>query len=207
MKSYIRGLRTTIYVRGAETPVIGAPGWMVDILKSVTVPLSFTGHALDNLVRNFTMSDVHFALPNPLADPDSPEAQPRVSALLKVLIGLPKQLDLQMDVPHVRAFADVYYHGNKLGVLRLPKWQKANSTIVQREDSPGLLVEFPMKNAPLDVTDEDVLTDVLHDLIFEAEPVNLTVAANVDAEVSTGLGKFVIREIPAEGQVNVKRKL
>lgn len=206
VKSYIRGLRTTVYVRGAETPVMGTPEWMVDILKSVTVPLSFTGHALDNLVRNFSMSDVHFALPNPLADPDSPEAQPRVSALLKVLIGLPKQLHLQMDVPRVRAFADVFYHGNKLGVLRLPEWQPANSTIVEGEDSPGLLVEFGMKNAPLDVTDDDVLTEVLQDLIFEGEPVNLTVAANVDAEVSTGLGKFAIRGIPAEGQVNVKRK-
>ncbi|PLB54438.1 hypothetical protein P170DRAFT_432079 [Aspergillus steynii IBT 23096] len=204
VKSYIRGLPTTVYVRGAETPVLGAPEWMVDILKSVTVPLSFTGHALDNLVRNFTMSDVHFALPNPLADPDSPESQPRVSALLKVLIGLPKQLHLQMDVPRVRAFADVFYHGNKLGVLRLPKWQPANSTTVEGKDSPGLLVEFGMKNAPLDVTDEDVLTEVLQDLIFEGEPVNLTVAANVDAEVSTGLGKFAIRGIPAEGQVNVK---
>ncbi|KAK1143086.1 hypothetical protein N8T08_006970 [Aspergillus melleus] len=204
VKSYIRGLRTTVYVRGAETPTLGTPEWMVDILKSVTVPLSFTGHALDNLVRNFTMSDVHFALPNPLADPDSPESQPRVSALLKVLIGLPKQLDLQMDVPRVRALADVYYHGNKLGVLRLPKWQPANSTIVEGKDSPNLLVEFAMKNAPLDVTDEDILTDVLQALIFEGEPVQLTVAANVDAEVATGLGKFAIRGIPAEGEVNVK---
>ncbi|KAA8649121.1 hypothetical protein EYZ11_000666 [Aspergillus tanneri] len=200
VKNYMHGLRTTVYVRGADTPIVGTPEWVVDILKSVVIPLSFTGRALDNLVKKFTMSDVHFVLPNPMAEPDSPESQPKVSALVKVLLGLPKQLDFQLEVPRVRAVADVYYRGDKLGVLRLQEWQPANSTLIE----DGLLVDFAMKNAPLEVTDADILTDVLQDLIFKGETVNLTVAANVDAEVSTRLGRFVIREIPAEGQVNVQ---
>ena len=76
-------------------------------MKSVTVPLQFTGHALDNLIQNFTMSNVHFSLPNPFADPDSPDAQPRISALVNVLIGLPKQLNLTVNIPKIRADADV----------------------------------------------------------------------------------------------------
>ncbi|PYH95181.1 hypothetical protein BO71DRAFT_212456 [Aspergillus ellipticus CBS 707.79] len=205
VKSYIHGLGTTVYVRGAKVPSLGTPDWVVDILKSVTVPLSFTGHALDNLVRNFTMSDVHFTLPDPFAEPDSPESQPTVSALVKVLIGLPKELGLQLDVPRVRATADVYYSGSKLGALDLSKWQPANSTLLDDVDgSPALYVDFDINKAPLYVTDEDVLTDVLQALIFQGRTVKLEVAANVDAEVSTGLGTFAVREIPAEGEVVVK---
>ncbi|KAE8390651.1 hypothetical protein BDV23DRAFT_155021 [Aspergillus alliaceus] len=205
VKSYMEGSRTTVYVRGADDPSLGTPEWVVDILKSVTVPLAFTGHALDNLVKNFTMSDVNFDMPNPLAEPNSPEAQPRVSALVKVLIGLPNQLNLQLDVPRVRADADVHYHGKKLGVLNLPKWQSANSTLLKDVDgAPALLINFSMKHAPLQVTDSDVLTDILQALLFEGRPVRLTVTASVDAQVSTGLGTYAIRGIPAEGAVNVK---
>lgn len=208
VKSYMQGLRTTVYVRGAEVPSLDTPDWVVDILKSVTVPLPFTGHALDDLVRNFTMSNVHFSLPDPMADPGTPESEPRVSALVKVLVGLPKQLNLHIDVPRVRADADVFYHDKKLGVLRLPKWQPANSTLLDDvEGAPALFVEFAMKNAPLDVTDEDVLTDVLQSLIFEGKSVELAISASVDAEVSTGFGKFAIREIPGEGVIHVKRML
>ncbi|KAE8323386.1 hypothetical protein BDV39DRAFT_182418 [Aspergillus sergii] len=206
VKSYMQGLQTTVYVRGADVPSLGTPEWVVDILKTVTVPLAFTGHALDNLVKNFTMTDVHFDMPNPLAEPDTPESQPRVSALVNVLIGLPEQLNLlHLDVPRVRADSDIYYHGKKLGVLNLQEWQPANSTLLEHIDgAPALLVNFSMKHVPLQVTDGDVLTDILQALLFEGEPVRLTVAASVDAEVSTGLGTYAVRGIPAEGAVNVK---
>ncbi|GMG26972.1 unnamed protein product [Aspergillus oryzae] len=209
VKSYMQGLQTTVYVRGADFPSLGTPEWVVDILKTVTVPLAFTGHALDNLVKNFTMTDVHFDMPNPLAEPDTPESQPRVSALVNVLIGLPEQLNLlHLDVPHVRANSDIYYHGKKLGVLNLQEWQPANSTLLENVDgAPALLVNFSMKHVPLQVTDGDVLSDILQALLFEGEPVRLTVAASVDAEVSTGLGTYAVRGIPAEGAVNVKREL
>ncbi|KAL5000708.1 hypothetical protein BDV10DRAFT_183182 [Aspergillus recurvatus] len=205
LKSYIHGSQTIIYVRGADVPSLGSPRWMTDVLKTVTVPLSFTGHALDNLVKNFSMTDVHFTLPNPVAEPDSPESRPTVSALVRVLISVPEQVDFDLDVPRVRAKADVYYHENKLGVLDLKEWQPANSTLIQDFDNTtALQVEFPMDKAPLEVTDEDVLTEVLSSLIFRGKPVELTVSANVDAEISTGLGKFAVRGIPADGKLTVK---
>ncbi|KAL5050318.1 hypothetical protein BDW71DRAFT_173608 [Aspergillus fruticulosus] len=205
LTSYIHGTQTIIYVRGADMPSLGTPRWMTDILKTVTVPLSFTGHALDNLIKNFSMTDVHFTLPNPVAEPDSPESRPTVSASVKVLISVPEQLDFDLDIPRVRAKADVYYHENKLGVLDLKEWQPAHSTLIRDFDNTtALQVEFPMDKAPLEVTDEDVLTDVLSSLIFEGKPVRLTVTANVDAEISTGLGKFAVRGIPADGKLTVK---
>ncbi|KAL3450705.1 hypothetical protein BJX65DRAFT_269906 [Aspergillus insuetus] len=205
LTNYIHGLQTTIYVRGADFPSLDTPKWVTDILKSVTVPLPFAGRALDHLVRNFTMSDVHFSLPDPLAEPDSPESQPTVSALVKVLIGLPEQVGFDLDVPRVRATADVYYHQSKLGVLNLKEWQSANSTLVHDADNTtALLVEFPMRNAPLEVTNDDVLTDVLSSLIFQGKPVQLTVSASVDAEISTSLGEFAVRGIPADSKLTVK---
>lgn len=207
VKSYIHGNKTTIYVRGLDTPSLGTPAWMGDLLKDVTVPLPFTGHSLDNLVKNFTMSEVHFSLPNPLADPGSPESQLRASAVVNVLVSVPKQMNFRVDVPRVRANSAVYYNGTQLGVLELHNWQDANSTMItDRDGSPALSVQFPMKDAPLRVTNETALTDILQALIFEGKSLNLTVAAAVDAQVSTGLGQFAVRDIPAEGKVHVKRK-
>ncbi|KAL4878544.1 hypothetical protein BJY04DRAFT_110477 [Aspergillus karnatakaensis] len=203
LANYIHGLQTTVYVRGADIPSLDTPKWVTEILKKVTVPLAFTGRALDNLVKNFTMSNVHFTLPSPMAEPDSPDSKPTVSALVKVLIGLPEQVDFDLDIPRVRAKADVYYEGDKLGVLSLKDWQPANSTLVHEDDSSAVLVDFAMVKAPLEVTNEDVLTDVLSALIFEGRPVKLTVSANVDAEISTGLGEIAVRGIPADGKLTV----
>ncbi|KAJ5172436.1 hypothetical protein N7492_005029 [Penicillium capsulatum] len=203
--SFIRGLKTTIYVRGADMPSSQAPEWMVDLLRSVTVPLSFTGHALDNLVKNFTMTDTHFSLPDPFAEPDTPESQPAVSALVKVLIALPKQLNFNIDVPRVRSLANVYYKDKVLGVLDINKWHKANSTLVKdRRGSSGLLVEFAIKDAPLEVTDSDLLADLVQTMLFGSGGVMLHITATVDTKVSTGLGLFTVRGIPTEGDVPVK---
>ena len=207
MKSYIDGRKTTVYVRGVRTPSLDTPPWVGDLLKNVTVPLPFTGHALDNLVRNFTMSNVHFSLPNPFAEPGTPETQLRASALLDVLVGVPKQMNFWVDVPQVRAIAGVYYNGTKLGDLVLHEWQAANSTLTEDHDgSPALSVQFSMRDAPLYVSNEDALTRALQVLIFEGKPLNLSVVAAVDAKVSTGLGQFAIHDIPADGKVLVERK-
>lgn len=205
--NYIQGLETTIFIRGTDSPSDETPPWIVDVMKSVTVPLPFTGHTFDNLIRNFSMSNVHFSLPDPLAEPGTPEAQPKISALVNVLINLPEQMNFAVDIPRVRANADVFYHGSKLGFLDLKKWQSANATRLEGPDGiPSLLVVFDVKDAPLHVTDEDVFSEAIQALIFGGRPISLKLSANVDAEVKTALGQFLIRKIPAEGNVNVKRE-
>ncbi|OQE36326.1 hypothetical protein PENCOP_c012G04621 [Penicillium coprophilum] len=205
VSSFMQGLETTIFVRGSDAPSPNTPAWIVDLLRSVTVPLPFTGHAFGNLVKNFTMSDTHFSLPNPFAEPDSPESQPTVSALVKVLIALPEEMNFQVEVPQVRALADVFYKEEKFGVLNISHWQDANSTMVDDEDgSSALLVEFAIKDAPLQVTDDGLLAEVIQAMLFGSETVVLRVAATVDTKVSTGLGRFAVRGIPAEGKVPVK---
>lgn len=204
---YIRGDETIIYVRGSSSPSGNTPDWVTALIQSITVPVPFPGKSFDNLIRNFSLADVHFTLPDPFATPDTPEASPRVSAVVKALVGLPKEMNFPIDVSRVRADADVYYHKKKLGRLDLNEWQEANTTRIEAHNNieAGLAVESIVRNAPLKITDDDVFTDVVEDLIFGGKPVVLGVKADVDVETETALGKFVVREIPAEGKVFVKR--
>lgn len=205
LSGYVQGNETTIFVRGADAALPETPDWMADLLRNTIVPLAFRGHALDNLVKNFTMSDTHFSLPDPFAEPGTPESQPTVSALVKVLIGLPKQMNLKVDVPQVKAIANVYYEGEELGLLNIDKWQDANSTLVEDKDgSSALLVQSPIKDAPLEVTDDAILAKVVQEMLFGSKKVKLRVAATVDTKVSTGLGRFAVHGIPAEANVPVK---
>ncbi|KAJ5232458.1 hypothetical protein N7468_005414 [Penicillium chermesinum] len=206
VSSYIQGNETTIFVRGSDAPTPQAPAWMVDLLRSVTIPLPFTGHALDNLVKNFTMTDTHFSLPDPFSEPDTPAAQPSVSALVKVIISLPKNMNFELDVPKIRALTNVFFEGKELGTLNINDWQEANSTLVHdgQNGSTSLLVDFTIKDAPLNVTDSTLLSRIVQGILFGTEPIVLHVDATVDAKISTGLGLFAIRGIPADGNFPVK---
>ena len=205
--NYIRGDETTIFVRGSNAPSGETPNWVTDLIKSVILPVAFPGKTFEGLIRNFSLADVHFSLPNPLASPNSPDASPRISAVVKVLAGLPEEMNFPIDVPRVRADADVFYHKKKLGHLNLKRWQKANSTRIEAhgETPAGLAVDSVVKDAPLEITDNDVFSDVVQDLVFGGKAVVLGVKADVDVETETALGKFVVRDIPAEGKVFVKR--
>lgn len=205
--NYMNGTENTIYVRGAESPSKSAPDWISDLIKTVTVPLPLPGHNFDGLIRDFALANVHLGLPDPLADPDTPEGKPRISATVKALVGLPEEMNFPIDVHRVRADADVYYHSKKLGVLDLHDWQRANATRIDAHgDVPaGLQVESIVNNAPLNVTDENVFADVIQAMIFGTENVVLGIKAKVDVETETALGKFIVRKLPAEGKVPVKR--
>ncbi len=204
---YIRGDETTIFVRGSNAPSGNTPNWVTDLIKSVTLPLPFPGKTFEGMIRNFSLADVHFSLPDPFASPSEPGASPRISAIVKAIVGLPKEMNFPIEVPRVRADADVFYHKKKLGRLDLNRWQKANSTRIEADGDveAGLAVNSVVKNAPLKITDDDVFSELVSDMVFGGKKVILGVKANVDVETETALGKFVVRDIPAEGKVPVKR--
>ncbi|KAL8931799.1 MAG: hypothetical protein Q9216_007067 [Gyalolechia sp. 2 TL-2023] len=205
--SYIEGKETLVYVRGSSSPSPETPKWITDFMKDVVVPIPFPGHEFKDLIRNFTLDSVHFGLPSPFASPGSPKSRPRISAIVKALIGLPDEIRFPIDVVQVRASSDVYYKDKKLGELDLHKWQHANSTrtVLPNEEQEGLLVQSIVKDAPLGVTDDDVLAEVVQALFLGSTPVILGVQAKVDVETKTILGKFVVRDIPAKGNVFVKQ--
>jgi hypothetical protein len=206
-KKYLDGETATLLVRGRKQPASEAPDWVADILSSVTVPVPFPGRSFDNMIRSFTLTDVSFQMPDPAAEPDDPESNPRVSGTIVVVAGLPSEMNFSLNVTSIRADADVFYVGDKLGELNLRKWQQANSTqSTATEDSEATLkIQSGINDAPLDVTDTDVLADVIQALLFGGREVMLSVKALVDVKVQTILGELVVKGVPAEGKIPVKR--
>jgi hypothetical protein len=199
---YIRGHRITVYVRGADNQPEGTPSWLSDALSSLVIPFPFTGHSFGNVIKNFTLSDLSFNLP----DPDSDGVSPEISAMIKAVITLPEEMNFAVNVKHVRATADVFHKGKKVGVINLRKWQNATSTPLPNEDGepPMLLVESEIDKAPLEITDDDAFTEIVQQMLF-GKKVSLLIKALVDVEIDTSLGILTVQEIPAEGVVPVKR--
>lgn len=205
--SYIHGNDTTVYVRGSDSPSLDTPRWITDLISDITVPIPLPGHTFGDLIKNFTLANVDFGLPDPLADPGTPEASPHISARVKALVVLPEEMNFNVNVTKISADADVFYHGSKLGVLDLKTWQPANSTRVDtsEEERPLLAVESLIENAPLNITDDNVFTELIQALLFGGNDVVLKIKADVNVELITALGQLVVRKIPAEGAVPVKR--
>lgn len=208
--NYMRGKENTIYVRGAPSPPGDTPEWVGQLISDIVVPVPVPGKTMGHLIKKFTLADTHFSLPDPFADPDDPESKPRISAKVKALIALPEEMNFNISANKVRADADVFYNGKKLGKLDLHKWQAANSSRVPpletSDDGPELLVESFVDEAPLNITDSDVFTDVIQALLFGSKSVMMHIQADVDVQVETALGEFRVRKIPAEGEVPVKRR-
>lgn len=204
LADYLQGKDTTVYVRGGAHQPPETPGWMTNLIKGTTVPLPLPGHPFDNLIRNFSLADVHFSLPDPRAEPDTPESCPKISASVKALVALPEDMKFNVDVDRVRAQANVSYKGMEVGQLELHDWQKAHTSRIKDNDEPGLLIQAIVSRAPLSITNDDAFADLVQSLIFGGKETVLGVEANVDVNTKTSLGEFIIREIPAKGKVYVK---
>ncbi|KAB2575070.1 Pre-rrna processing protein [Lasiodiplodia theobromae] len=203
---FIHGRDARVYVRGSDSPSVDTPKWLTDLMSDITVPVPFPGRLPDNLLKNFSLTDVQFHLPGFFAEPDTPEAQPRIDAKIKALVGLPDEINFPVNVDKVRADADIFYEGKKLGNLDLSKWQPANSTRIDSKDKDkaGLLVEAAVRDAPVNITDQAVFSEVVQALLFGSKSLSLSVKAEVDVEMATSLGTLKVRKIPAEGVVPVK---
>lgn len=191
--AYLAGKDTTVYIRGGEQDA-NTPEWIGNILRDTTLPFTLPGHPFDNLIKNFSLANVHFSLPDPTAD-----GRPKLSAVVKVLIGLPHEMNVNLDVDRVRADADVFYKGDLMGKLDLREWQAANATKVDND----LLIQSIVKDAPLEIVDDSVFSQVVQQLVW-GKGARLSVQATVDVNTYTALGEFVVRRIPAKGSIFIK---
>ncbi|KAF2441604.1 hypothetical protein P171DRAFT_465325 [Karstenula rhodostoma CBS 690.94] len=204
--NYMHGQEAKLYVNCCNFPDPDTPAWAHDLLKDITVPVPLPGHEMGKLIKNFSLADVHFHLPDPFAEPGTPEAAPKISAVVKVDINIPNEMNFPLDVNRVKADADIFYHGKLLGTLDLKKWQDANSTRIDAHgsDGPSLLVQSDIQKAPINIKDDDLFSEVVQELIFGSKGVLMKVKAAVSVKVDTPIGGFAVREIPAEGVVPVK---
>jgi hypothetical protein len=208
IRQYLDGDKATVFVRGRrDTGSSDVPAWLAELLSTVTVPVPFPGRSFDNLIRNFSLTDVHFSLPDPMAAPGDPDADPKVSGTIVVTAALPKEMNFDLNVTRVRASADVFYNRKQLGELNIRRWQTANSTRIALTEGreAGLKIQSRIDDAPLNVTDGDVLTDVIQALLFGGKVVWLDVDAAVDVTVKTVLGTLILKDVPAQGKIPVKR--
>jgi len=205
---YIHGKEAMVYVRGSDKASDNVPPWMTDMISGIQVPISVPGQSFGHLIRNFSLANVHFGLPDPTADEGTPEANPAISATIKAIVALPEQMNFNVSVHRVRADADVYYHGSKLGYLDLNKWQQANSTKLTEKSDDGkqnLLIESDIQNAPLMITNDDVFTEVVQALLFGGSRIILGIKADVDVQLSTAIGDLTVSKVPAQGRVPIRR--
>ena len=206
MKRYLHGEDAKVFVRGQAPENSDVPEWVGAILQSVTVPIDFPGRSFDNFIRNFSLTDVDFKLPSPFADPNDPNGKPRVSGTVQVLAGLPAEVNIDLAVNSLKANGDLIYKKKKFGELNLDQWQKANSTIESHSrEEDTITITSRITDAPIDITDGDIFGDVMQKLLFGDADIILDVKALVDAKVTTVLGKLVLKGVPAQGKVPVKR--
>lgn len=207
MKHYLHGENAKVFVRGKTPEHSDVPEWVGAILQSVTVPIDFPGRSFDNFIRNFSLADVDFKLPSPFADPNDPDGKPRVSGTVQVLAGLPAGVNIDLAVDSLKANGDLIYKRQKFGELNLDQWQKANSTITSDsgDEEDTITITSRIIDAPIDITDGNIFGDVMQKLLFGDADVILDVKAVVDAKVMTVLGKLVLKGVPAQGKVPVKR--
>ena len=202
LSDYIHGNDTTIYVRGSSMPSPETPEWISAIMSSITVPVPFPGHTFDKLIKSFTLTDSKFHFPSFFADPDE---EPTVSGNIVVLAGLPKEMNFGVNVTNVKASADVLYKTKKLGILDLTNWQNATSERIDsmNGETASLKIQSRIENAPLHITDEDVLNTLIWKYA-SGDRINLKVVALVDVRLETVLGELEVKGLPAEGVFPVK---
>lgn len=205
---FARGLDTTVYGKCCNFPDTGSPQWLRELTRnSVLTSFPLPGKQAGALLRSFSLTNTSFSLPSPLADPDTPDGQPRVSSEIEAIVALPEEMDFPLTVRKLRPDATIFHQSKTLGKLDLSKWQKAKSMkLAERVNSTVLLqIKSFVEEAPLEILDNEVFGEVIQKLIFGSQGIVLTVKAEVDVELATPVGTFVVRRLPAEGEVPVKR--
>lgn len=206
LAKYLRGEAAVAYVQGSDSPSPKTPAWISELMRGVTVPVTIPGHPMKNLIKKFSMKDVHFSLPDFFAEPGTPAAQPKISAKVDAIIALPEEMNFDINVDRIRSNATVFYEEEKLGILDLHQWHAAKShkVILPKQHHADLEVVSQVDRAPLFITNQTLFQDVVG-AILGGDSLNLTVNADVDVEVTTALGQFIAHKIPAKGTVPIKR--
>ncbi|KAM3431555.1 hypothetical protein NHJ13734_007246 [Beauveria thailandica] len=200
LKHYLGGEDAQIFVRGKQPSDSELPEWLGDLLESVTVPIDFPGSSFDDLLRNFSLTDVDFSLPSPF----EPQGKPRVSGTVVAVAALPEGMNVDLGVKSIRSQGNLFYKDKKFGELNLRKWQKAASHKLE-SDAKEVLIEITSRvdNAPIDITDNDVFSSLASEYLFGSDSVTIHARAKLDVNVDTVLGSVVIKDIPAEGKIPV----
>lgn len=198
--NYLHGQDAIVYVSGDGSGADDtAPAWLVELLHSITVPVPFPGHSFDNVIQSFSLSHVNIKLPSGEGGPD--ENSPLISANVEVIINLPEQVNVPLDINKLKAIADVAFEKHNFGTLELKKWIPATSEPIP--ETHQLRVIGQVRDVPINITDYAVFQKVVTKLLFGAHGVMLGIEGTADANILTSLGDFVVHDIPAAGNITL----
>ncbi|RKF80669.1 putative pre-rrna processing protein [Golovinomyces cichoracearum] len=205
ISDHIHGKNTTVFIRGSESPNHGMPDWISKILSKITVPIIIPGHQYDGFAKNFSLTNTEFSLPDFFAEPGSDRSYSHLSGKIIASVKIPQEINLNISVTELRAFINVLFKGMKFGEVNLDKWQKVECKIIEEQKDAGrfLKLQTLLRNAPVKITDDSVFAKFVESLLTEKEAIMIGIEALVDAQVSSVLGKILVKDIPAEGTVPI----
>lgn len=205
LSNYLDGKDAKLFVRGSKTPDPTTPEWITKLMSSVIVPVPFPGRSFDSLVKEFHLDNTSFTLPSPFAGDKDDEASPRITSDIEVIAGMPKDMNFGINVSRISAQADIYHKGKMMGILHLDKWQESSSKRIQLKDGySDLQINSHVEKAPLEIINEEVFEDVITAFYF-GKGVNLLAKVRLNIDVTTVLGNFIVKGMPAEATVPIKR--
>lgn len=208
---YLSGESIDIMVQGSSYQHKDIPRWISNILPLLQIHVPFKRSSTDQkLIQELQFSKFVMKLPSPARNPLlKPKELPKLSAHIKATILPPTELNLTeslaLAVTESRGLADLYSKSQKFAVVDIRDWMPCETSTSRSPDTGNLLyvVDFNLENAPMNVTDESVFSEVAKQIILTGSA-PVTLKAQVDAGLYTPLGTFVFSDIHIEGETTVR---
>ncbi|KAK9241222.1 hypothetical protein V1525DRAFT_2762 [Lipomyces kononenkoae] len=201
LRQYLAGETITVFVRGKPSQKIpDFPPWVAELFEIVSIPVPVPGRkdehgGTDKMVKSFGLSRVKVAMP-PRGDAPG---LPRLSALVNAVIELPKELDFSISIDKLRGWSDMYYQGDKFGVLVISEWTPAQSFYTPEG---YIQVVAEIADVPIEITDQAVFKKLAQKLFF-AGNADVDMKGTIDVVLDMPVGEFTIRNMPVKGSVTL----
>lgn len=202
---YFKGLPNDIVITGDDEQSADIPDWFSEILKGINFTFQFNGKKEDDeIIKDIAFRDFRLHMFD-MKEGDS-NNNPRVSAVVTVIIETPQTIDIGSEVPlsvaNAKGVADLFSKQHKkFAEINIPDWVPCKTTMTGKNTYK---VEFAIENSPVNVTDESVFSQVMRQVVFRgSSPVRIE--SLIDAQVHTPVGDFELTEISANGNTVLKR--
>lgn len=187
MQQYLAGNATTVYISG----IADGHSWIQDLLAQVSIPVDIPGTQADQLARDIELSNVKFNLPSFLGG----GGKPKISGKISGVIDIPADVEVGIEVESIHVLADLLYKKRKFATIESPGWAPATSRF---RTSRELQVEVVLRDAPVTITNQDIFSAILSELLGGNALVDVT--GKGDVRVETSLGQFEAHKLPIEAQ-------
>lgn len=196
ISNYLGGEENKVIIQGSAGQG-EVPSWMNEILSQFKFEYKLDGKTTeDDLIKDLRFDDFNLQIP------DGRNA--KVSAAVKVTVSPPNSIQVDENIPlkvaQARGVADLYSQNVNFAQVVIDEWVPCTTHVVDHD----YIVGFQLKDVPVIVKDRNLFSQVVQSILFKGSaPVR--VESLVDAKVSLPIGEFVLSEIPASGDTDLRR--